>query len=148
MPLDLGNHPVSTFPTGGLIAEIGKPDDGLSGWTTDRPGQQVSNLRLKDVVGRKPDGIQKSLLFQVFINLWFGEGSITTKVLADCFLLVPSHDWFQQLLPTIRTVHVAGPKHEAFAISELVEAKQGMVTGASEMAIVGRGFLLAMDRTG
>ena len=34
-----------------------------------------------------------------------------------------------------------------FAISELVEAKQGMVAGASEMAVVPRGFLLAVDRT-
>ena len=94
MPLDLGNHPASPVPTGGLIVEIGKPNEGFSGWTTNRPGQQVSDLGLKHLVGRKPDGIQISLLLQVFINLWLGEGGITPKVFAHLFLLVPSHDWF------------------------------------------------------
>ena len=148
MPFDLGDDPTRTVPTGGLIFEVGKPDDGLSGWTTHRPGQQVFNLLLKDIVCGKPDGIQKALLLQVFINPRLGKGGIPTKVFAEFLLLVASHDRFQQLLPAIRTVNVAGPKHGIFAISELVEAKQGMVTSASEMAVVGRGFLLAMDGTG
>ena len=84
MPLDLGNHPTRPVPTDGLIFEISKPNDGLSGWTTHRSGQQVFDLFLKHLVGGKPDGIQKALLLQVFINLWLGEGGVTTKVFADC----------------------------------------------------------------
>ena len=38
MPLHLGNDPTRPVPTGGWIAEIGKPDDGLSGWATHGPG--------------------------------------------------------------------------------------------------------------
>ena len=38
MPLHLGNDPTRPAPTGGWIAEIGKPDDGLSGWATHGPG--------------------------------------------------------------------------------------------------------------
>ena len=36
MPLDLGNHPARPVPTGGLIVEIGKPNDRFSGWTPHR----------------------------------------------------------------------------------------------------------------
>ena len=60
MPLDLGNHPTRPVPTGRLIFEIGKPNDGFSGWAPHRSGQQVSNLGLKHLVGGKPDGIQKA----------------------------------------------------------------------------------------
>ena len=95
MPRDLGNHPSRPVPTGGLIAEIGKPDDGFSGWTTHWPGQQVFNLFLKHLVGGKPDGIQKAFLLQVLINLRLGEGGIPPKVFADFLLLLASHDWFQ-----------------------------------------------------
>ena len=77
MPLDLGNHPTRPVPTGRLIFEIGKPNDGFSGWAPHRSGQQVFNLRLKHLVGGKPEGIQKALLLQVFINLRLGEGGIT-----------------------------------------------------------------------
>ena len=38
MPLHLGNDPTRPVPTGGWIAEIGKPDDGLSGWGNPRAG--------------------------------------------------------------------------------------------------------------
>ena len=58
MPLDLGNHPTRPVPTGGLVFEIGKPNDGFSGWAPHRSGQQVFDLFLKHLVGGKPDGIQ------------------------------------------------------------------------------------------
>ncbi len=47
---------------------------------------------MEELVGRHPDGIQEAVPLQVFINLWFGEGRIATKVFPDILARVPLND--------------------------------------------------------
>ena len=79
---------------------------------------------MEELVGRHPDGIQEAVSLQVFINLWFGEGRIATKVFPILFVLVSLDDRFQNFLPTISAVNITRAQQDAFTIPELIEAEQ------------------------
>ena len=91
---------------------------------------------MEELVGRHPDGIQEAVSLQVFINLWFGEGRIATKVFPILFVLVSLDDRFQNFLPTISAVNITRAQQDAFTIPELIEAEQRMETATPEMAVV------------
>ena len=101
---------------------------------------------MEELVGRHPDGIQEAVSLQVFINLWFGEGRIATKVVPILFVLVSLDDRVQNFLPTISAVNITRAQRDAFTIPELIEAEQRMETGTAEMTVVGRPFLCPMYR--
>ena len=107
---------------------------------------------MEELVGRHPDGIQEAVPFQVFINLWFGEGRIATKVFPDILALVPLNDWVQKFFPAVSAVNIAGAEQFAFTITPLVEAEQWMETGTAEgrrfveEALVVKGYEAAENR--
>ena len=88
---------------------------------------------MEEFVGRHPDGIQEAVSLQVFIDHWFGEGRITTKVFPILFVLISLDDRFQNFLSTISAVNITRAQQDAFTIPELIEAEQGMETGTAEM---------------
>ena len=94
-------------------------------------------MLMEELVGRHADGIQEAVFLQVFINLWFGEGRIATKVFPDILALVPLNDWVQKFFPAVSAVNIAGAEQFAFTITPLVEAEQWMETGTAEMTVVG-----------
>ena len=97
----------------------------------------MSYFLMEELVGRHPDGIQKAVSLQVFIDLWFGEGRIATKVFPILFVLVSLDDRVQNFLPTISAVNITRAQQDAFTIPELIEAEQRMKTGTPEMTVVG-----------
>ena len=58
--------------------------------------------------------------------------------------LVSDYHFFD--VPYITTIDIAFAKQSKLYIPKLVEYKQGMITGISEMAIVSRSFLFAKGR--
>ena len=80
---------------------------------------------MEELVGRHPDGIQEAVPLQVFIDLWFGEGRIATKVFPDILALVSFDDRFQNFLPTISAVNIAGAEQFAFTITHWLKQNRG-----------------------
>ena len=149
MSFNLGHHSTRPVPGRRLIGETGEGDDGFLRRSPDGTLQQVGNRILQNVVGRQPDGVLISLLFEIFVKLRFRESRISTKESLPC-RGVSSRDGFQDLPPVGRTVHLAYPQQSAFKIAELVEAEQRMITGAFKVAVVRSPFLPPMrgaDRT-
>ena len=103
-----GNHPTRPVPTGRLIFEISKPSRRVF-WVGAPQVGSAGVRSFLEAPGWKPDGIQKALLLQVFINLWLGEGGMhPAKYWTTVFLSYRATIGSMQLLPTVRTVHVAG----------------------------------------
>tara|TARA_B100001245_G_scaffold211492_1_gene176184 strand:+ start:184 stop:588 length:405 start_codon:yes stop_codon:yes gene_type:complete len=106
----------------------------------------MSYLLMEELVGRHPDGIQEAVSLQVFINLWFGEGRIATKVFSDILASVPLNNRFQKFFPSVSAMDIAGAEQDTLTITPLVEAKQRMETATPEMTVIGGPFLFAMYR--
>ena len=75
-----------------------------------------------------------------------GKGSIGPEQQPDSFLLVSLHDWLQNLPPPLSAVDVARAKHCTFAISEMVEQEERVITYGLEVAVVDDSLLLPMHR--
>src|SRR3954449_7558698 len=73
MPLDLGHDVARLVPALRLIAEAGVIAPYLVGWSPDRSLQQISDLILEDLVGRKPDRVACTLGFKKLVDLGIGE---------------------------------------------------------------------------
>src|SRR3954453_10615858 len=135
MPLDLGHDMARLVPALRLIAEAGIIALYLVGWSPDRALQQMSNLILQDLVGRKPDRVAGTLGFKKLVDLGIGESGVASeiKVLHDA--PVTSNHRIQQRAPAVSAVDVARPQCASLDVTELVEHKQRMIAGTSEMPV-------------
>src|SRR4051812_18061723 len=63
-----------------LIAEAGVITSYLVRWSPDRSLQQMSDLVLQDLVGRKPDRVAGTLGFKKLVDLGIGEGGVASEI--------------------------------------------------------------------
>ena len=62
-----------------LVAEAGEERLRLHRRTADRPGQQVTDALLQDLVGRQADGVADTLRFQQLVELGLGERRVAAE---------------------------------------------------------------------
>src|SRR5215208_7207740 len=146
MPFDLGHNVAGLVPALRLIAEAGVITPYLVRWSPDRALQQISDLILQDLVGRKPDRVAGTLGFKKLVDFRIGKSGVTSKIQMLHNAPVTSNHRLQHRAPAIGTMDIARPQRTPLDIAELVEHKQRMVTGAGKVAIVGAAFLLAIGR--
>src|SRR5919112_2999774 len=146
MPLDLGHDMARLVPALRLIAEAGIVTSYLVRWSPDWALQQMSDLIVQDLVGRKPDREACTLGFKKLVDLGIGESGIASKIQMLHNAPVTRDHWLQQRAPAVGTVDVARPQCASLDVAELVEHKQRMITGAGEVAVIGAAFLLAVGR--
>src|SRR6476620_4270371 len=80
MPLDFGHDMARLVRALRLIAEAGVVTPYLVRWSSDWSLQQMSDLILQDLVGRKPDRVAGTLGFKKFVDLGIGEGRIASEI--------------------------------------------------------------------
>src|SRR3954453_20670221 len=136
MPLDLGYDMARLVPALRLIAEAGVIAPYLVGWSPDRSLQQISDLILQDLVGRKPDRIACTLGFKKLVDLGIGESGVASKIQMLHNAPVTRDHRLQQRGPAVSAVHVARPQDTAFDIAELVEHEQRVIAGTREMTVI------------
>src|SRR3954453_18196547 len=107
MPLDLGHDMARLVPALRLIAEAGIIALYLVGWSPDRALQQMSDLALQDLVGRKPDRVACTLGFKKLVNLGIREGCVTPEIQMLHDAPITSNHRLQHRTPTIGTMDVA-----------------------------------------
>src|SRR3954447_9748734 len=146
MPLDLGHDVARLVPALRLIAEAGITAPYLVGWSPNRSLQQISDLILQDLVGRKPDRVAGTLGFKKLVDLGIGESSVASKIQMLHDAPIPRDHRFQHRAPAVSTVDVARPQCASLDVAELVEHKQRMIADAGEVAVIGTAFLLAIGR--
>ena len=79
-------------------------------------------------------------------DLGLGERRIGAEVEIDAPLAVAGDHRLQHQAPVLGAMDVAGPEPAALQIAELVEHEQRVVTGAAEVTVPDRAFLLAVGR--
>src|SRR5262249_24394120 len=98
---------------------------------------QVGDLPIQHGVGLETDGVAEAFPLQQAQQLWTRVGGVAPKELGDVEALVAC-DHRQQHPPPELGARVAAPPEPApLQVAELVEEKQGVVTGATEVAVVG-----------
>src|SRR3954454_20924129 len=110
MPLDLGHDVARLVPALRLIAEAGVIAPYLVGWSPDRSLQQISDLILQDLVGRKPDRVACTLGFKKLVDFGIGESGIASKIQMLHNAPVTRNHRLQQRAPAVSTVDVARPQ--------------------------------------
>src|SRR5947208_3307671 len=80
MPFDLGYDMARPVPALRLIAEAGVVTPYLVRWSSDRSLQQISDLRLQDLVGREPDRVAGTLGFRKLVDLGISKGPVTREI--------------------------------------------------------------------
>src|SRR4051812_40037902 len=106
--LDLGYDMARLVPALRLIAEAGVVTPYLVRWSPDRSLQQMSNLVLQDLVGRKPDRVAGTLGFKKLVDLGIGESSIAPEIQMLHNAPVTRDHRLQQRAPAVSAVDVAG----------------------------------------
>src|SRR6476660_1827160 len=110
MPLDFGHDMARLVPSLRLIAETGVVTPYLVRWSSDWSLQQMSDLILQDLVGRKPDRVAGTLGFKKFVDLGIGEGRIASEIQMLHDASIASDHRLQQRAPAVGAMDVAGPK--------------------------------------
>src|SRR4051812_3901052 len=134
------------FPALRLIAETSVIAPYLVRRSSNWSLQQISDLILQDLVGRKPDRVAGTLGFKKLVDLGIGESGVASKIQMLHNAPVTRNHRLQQRAPAVSTVDVARSQHTPFDITELVEHEERVVAGATKVAIVGAAFLFAMGR--
>src|SRR3954447_2382690 len=146
MPLDLCYDMSRLVPALRPIAEAGGTPPHRGGWSPDRSLQQISDLILQDLVGRKPDRVAGTLGFKKLVDPGIGESGVASKIQMLHNAPVTRNHRLQQRAPAVGTVDVARPQCASLDIAELVEHEQRMIAGTSEMPVVGAAFLFTVGR--
>src|SRR6478735_11860478 len=121
MPLDFGHDMARLVPALRLIAEAGVVTPYLVRWSSDWSLQQMSDLVLQDLIGRKPDRVAGTLGFKKLVDLGIGESGVASKIQILHNAPVTRNHRLQQRAPAVSAMDVAGPQDTPFDIAELVE---------------------------
>src|SRR4051812_29923398 len=111
MPLYLGHDVAWLVPALRLIAEAGVIAPHLMRWSPDRSLQQMSDLILQDLVGRKPDRVAGTLGFKKLVDLGTGESGVASKIQMLHKAPVTRDHRLQKRAPVVSAVNVARPQH-------------------------------------
>ena len=86
------------------------PNDGLLRRSANRPIQQVLDILLSYLVGRKPNGVAGVQGFLQFIHRRLSKGSIKLEQEPHSLMLVAFYIWLQDLLPALGAMDIARMK--------------------------------------
>src|SRR3954447_22044542 len=145
VPFDLGHDMARPVPALRLIAEASVIAPYLVRWSPDRSLQQMSDLVLQNLIGRKPDRVAGTLGFEELVDLRIGEGCVTSEIQMLHDPPVTRNHRLQYRAPAIGTMDVTRSQRAPFDIAELVEHEQRVIAGAGEMAVIGAAFLLPIE---
>ena len=107
----------------------------------------MCNAPLQNLVGLQPNGVAEVIGFQIIEQLRDGESSISPQIFApQARPTIALHDWIKHGSPIVRAMNVSRLQRTAFQIPVLVEDEQRVITTATEVTIISRGFLLAVYR--
>src|SRR3954447_2911497 len=121
MPLDLCYDMSRLVPALRPIAEAGGTPPHRGGWSPDRSLQQMSDLILQDLVGRKPDRVAGTLGFKKLVDLGTGESGVASKIQMLHKAPVTRDHRLQKRAPVVSAVNVARPQHTPLDVAKLVE---------------------------
>ena len=93
----------------------------------------VPSLRMR--VSRQPDRVAGTLGFKKLVDLGIGKSGVTSEIQMLHDAPVTRNHRLQQRAPAVSTVDVARPQCASLDVVELVEHKQWMVAGASEVMV-------------
>ena len=96
---------------------------------------------MQHVIAREANGVVVSFGLQEPVEFRLGECGVGSKTTGKVPASVTGHDRFQDLPPILGAMDVPLPEHGAFDVAKLVEAEQGVITGAAEMTVIGRALL-------
>jgi hypothetical protein len=125
--LDLGDHPPGAVPRGGLIVEAPIAHQrGVTG-PAPRPSEKVLDDPLQHLVGRESNGVRYGTPLQCLVDCGERKGRVGADDHGLSPILEPVDDGKEDLVPPIRTVHVARPELGGEAVAALVEDEQRMI---------------------
>ena len=137
VPFHLGHHSAAGVPTGGLIRKTVVADKRPHRRPAHWPGQQVVDVPVQHVVGGETDGIGIAFVFEERVQTGLGKCRIAAKEPLDILVTVSGDHQLQHRPPLVGTVDVPVTEGGPLNVAELVEAKQGVVTHARKVAVVG-----------
>ena len=82
-----------------------------------------------------------SLGFQLFVDVQRGKCRVTGKVEPNLRFLLACDHRDQDISPAVSTSDIAGTQTGPLQVAHMVEQEQQVITGAAEVAVVGRAFL-------
>jgi len=136
--LDFGDHASRPVPRRRLILETPIADQRRVARSAARPGEQILDAPLQDVVGREADRVPHPSPFQCLIE--GGQGK--RRVGADDNRLpsraVPINDGKQDLVPPVRTVDIARTELGREAVTLGVEDEEWVIADGFKVAVVRR----------
>jgi hypothetical protein len=97
-------------------------------------------------VGGQTDRVLEALRLQVLVHVGQREGRIAAQQSAQVLATIPRNHRVEHLAPTVGAVDVARAERASLQIPVLVEHKERVITGAGEVAVVGRALLRAVGR--
>ena len=116
----------------------------MVGRAGDGTREQVSDACLKNRVGLETDRVLVTLGFQELIEVRRGEGRIASEVAPHLPIPITGNHGFQNVVPAMGAMDVAGAQGAPLQIAKLVEHKQRMIAGTPEVPVVGRALLIAV----
>src|SRR3954453_15509090 len=102
--VEVGYDMARPVPALRLIAKAGVIAPYFGGRSPDRALQQISDLVLQDLVGRKPDCVAGTLSFEELVYLGIGEGCVTPEIQMFHDASVTSNHRLQQRAPAVGTM--------------------------------------------
>lgn len=117
----------------------------MAGWPTDRALEQAGDITLEHLVRLEADDVLVALGLKEVVEIKQREGGIALEKPPLHTLAILCHHRLQHLAPTIGAVDIAGAQAGFLKIAEVVENEQLVKAGATDVAIVGRAFRLAMS---
>jgi len=107
----------SMIPSGGGDKEKSPPVS----WQAYRPLHEVLEREIQHLIAGKPNGIERAMLLQIFVDLRTGEGGVSPEVEAHHSPLMADNDGLQHLPPVMGAANVTRPQHGALTVAELVK---------------------------
>ena len=102
------------------------------------------DFALQHPIGRKADGVEVSFLLQERVDVWVGEGGVSSEKASKLLVTVASNHRLEHRAPVVRAVDVPLAQYRPLQVPELVEAEQWMVAATSKVTVVCRALLTAI----
>ena len=145
MMLNLGNHAPRHRSTGRPIEKALVPDHGLMSRTAYWPNEQLCNVPQQTVVGRNPNRVLRSTLFQCLIDVRLCKSGINPEPDHLAQFLQPLNLRQQELFPAVGAVNVAWPQLCGHAVAPAIEQEKRVIAGGRIVRVVGTVLLLPVS---
>ena len=145
MPFHFGHDTARFIPTLRLTHKRFVNHLWLERWTPHRPGGEIFNILMQEVVAFETARIIKSFFFEKLINIRVGNAASPRKKRSSVFSRYRLR--LQNRSPVICAMNIPMSQQGSFQTAVLVKTKQRMVTRPAKVPVIGRSFLLTVSRT-